>query len=203
MKSETASWTNESFLEDAAGKLVVFFHAQQVQHNHRSKLENRPVFVEKIFITKIVPGDNKLIIDRPMRQEDMEDFPREWALWEQKRQNVIPGTPIESWSALTDTQKAEFKALNIFTIEQFAGLADSNAVKIMGFNDLREKAKAFISASQDAEIMAKLRAETDAKLASQEAEIERLRAMVMDMDKKRGPGRPRKTETAEEEEIPA
>ena len=52
MKTETASWTNESFLEDAGGKLVVFFHAQQVPHNHRTKIENRPVFVEKIFITK-------------------------------------------------------------------------------------------------------------------------------------------------------
>jgi hypothetical protein len=202
MKTETASWTNESFLEDAGGKLVVFFHAQQVPHNHRTKIENRPVFVEKIFITKIVPGDNKLIIDRPMRMEDMEEFPREWALWEQKRQNIVPGTPIESWSILSDTQKAEFKALNIYTIEQFANLPDSNASKIMGFNDLRVKAKAFLSAAQDAELMAKLREETDAKLASQEAEIERLRAMVMDMDKKRGPGRPRKTETAEEE-IPA
>ena len=71
-----------------------------------------------------------------------------------------------------------------------------------GFNDLRAKAKTFLSAAQDAELMAKLREETDAKLASQEAEIERLRAMIMDMDKKRGPGRPRKAETAEEE-IPA
>ena len=203
MKAETASWTNESFLEDAGGKLVVFFHAQQVQSTYRSKIENRPVFVEKIFITKIVPGDNKLIIDRPMRDEDMEEFPREWALWQQKRQNTVPGTPIESWIAISDTQKAEFKALNIFTIEQFASLPDSNASKIMGFNELRDKAKAFVSAAQDAELMAKLRAETDAKLASQEAEIERLRAMIMDLDKKRGPGRPRKTETAEEEEVPA
>ena len=94
--------------------------------------------------------------------------------------------------AVSDTQKAEFKSLNIFTIDQFANLPDVAGDKIMGFNDLRSKARAFIMAAQDSQMMDKIRAEMDKKLEAQEAELAELRAMI---NKKAG--RPKK-ETVEE-----
>ncbi len=191
MKNEVAGWTDESFMESNRGKMAVFFHAVQVQNNFLTAQEKRPIFQERIFLKKLVPGDNTLTIDRPMREQDIEDYPVEWARFEQKKEATVAGTPIEVWNAISETQKAEFKALTIFTIDQFAQLADIAGNKIMGFNDLREKARTFIAASQDSEIFDKIRAETDAKLQAQDVEMAELRAMIAELTAKKS-GRPKK-----------
>jgi hypothetical protein len=191
MKNETAGWTNESFMEDNRGKMAVFFHAVQIRNNYKSDLEKRPIFEERIYLKKLVPGDSTLVVDRPMRESDMEEFPIEWARFEQKKEQKSDGTPIEAWAAISDTQKAEFRALNIFTIDQFAKLPDSAGNKIMGFNELRGKAQAFIGAAQDSQLMDKIRAETDEKLKAQEVEMAALRAMIEELTTKKA-GRPRK-----------
>ena len=191
MKNETAGWTDESFMESNRGKMAVFFHAVQVQNNFLTAQEKRPIFQERIFLKKLVPGDNTLTIDRPMREQDIEDYPVEWARFEQKKEAKVAGTPIDVWTAISETQKAEFKALNIFTIDQFAQLADIVGNKIMGFNDLREKARTFIAASQDSQMFDKIRAETDKKLQAQDVEMAELRAMIAELTAKKS-GRPKK-----------
>jgi len=191
MKNEGAGWTDENFADNNRGKMHIFFHAVQVQNNHKTALEKRPIFEERIFIKKLVPGDSTLVVDRPMRMQDMEDFPVEWARFEQKKEQKVTGTPIDAWMAISETQKAEFKALHIFTIDQFAQLADSAGNKIMGFNELRSKARAFIDAAQDSQLMDKIRAETDEKLQAQEVEMAKLRAMIDELSAKKA-GRPKK-----------
>ena len=186
-----ANWTNESFMEDNRGKMAVFFHTVQRQNNFKTIAEKRPIFEEKIFLKKLVPGDSTLVVDRPMRETDIDEYPVEWARFQQKKEQRVAGTPIDAWAILSDTQKAEFKALHIYTIDQFAQLADSAGNKIMGFNDLRNKAKAFIAAAQDLQMFDKIRAETDAKLAQQEEEMAQLRALVNELSAKKA-GRPKK-----------
>jgi hypothetical protein len=188
---QDANWTNDSFMEDNRGKMAVFFHTVQVQNNFKTMTEKRPIFEEKIFLKKLVPGDSTLVVDRPMREQDIDEFPIEWALFEQKKEQKVSGTPIDVWSAISETQKAEFKALHIFTIDQFAQLADSVGNKIMGFNDLRDKARAFIAAAKDSAVFDKIRAETDAKLAQQEEEMAQLRELVNQLTAKKS-GRPKK-----------
>jgi len=188
---QDANWTNDSFMEDNRGKMAVFFHTVQVQNNFKTMTEKRPIFEEKIFLKKLVPGDSTLVVDRPMREQDIDEFPIEWARFEQKKEQKVSGTPIDVWSAISETQKAEFKALHIYTIDQFAQLADSVGNKIMGFNDLRDKARAFIAAAKDSAVFDKIRAETDAKLAQQEEEMAQLRELVNQLSAKKS-GRPKK-----------
>ena len=188
---QDANWTNDSFMEDNRGKMAVFFHTVQMQNNFKTMTEKRPIFEEKIFLKKLVPGDSTLVVDRPMREQDIEEYPIEWARFEQKKEQRVSGTPIDVWSAISETQKAEFKALHIFTIDQFAQLADSVGNKIMGFNDLRDKARAFIAAAKDSAVFDKIRAETDAKLAQQEEEMAQLRELVNQLTAKKS-GRPKK-----------
>ena len=188
---QDANWTNDSFMEDNRGKMAVFFHTVQVQNNFKTMTEKRPIFEEKIFLQNLLPGDSTLVVDRPMREQDIDDFPIEWARFEQKKEQRVSGTPIDVWSAISETQKAEFKALHIFTIDQFAQLADSVGNKIMGFNDLRDKARAFIAAAKDSAVFDKIRAETDAKLAQQEEEMAQLRELVNQLTAKKS-GRPKK-----------
>lgn len=173
-----AFYADDNFNEPKKGGNVILFHPVQMKDNFRSKLENTPRFVEKIYITIITAGDRLAVIDRPVREDDIDKYPLEWARWEKTKENRIPGTPIENWQSITDTQKAEFKAMNIFTVEQFAQLPDSNAQKIMGFHELRNKAKAFATSQQDSEFMDKIRREMDQKLQAKDNEVAELKAML-------------------------
>ena len=192
MKQETAGWTNESFMEETRGRNAVFFHPVQVLNDYKSAESGRPIFQEQIFIKKLIPGDNTLVIDRKMRLTDEDEYPQEWALFKNKRQNTVPGTPIDAWQILSDTQKAEFKALNIFTIDQFAQLPDIAGLKIMGFNELRTKAQTFISASKDSEVFAAMKTDMDDKLEIKSREIAELRKMIESFQKPKKTGRPKK-----------
>lgn len=193
MKQETAGWTNELFAEETRGKNAVFFHSVQVLNDFKSAEAGRPIFQEQIFIKKLIPGDNTLVIDRKMRLADEDEYPQEWALFKNKRQNTVPGTPIDAWNILSDTQKAEFKALNIFTIDQFAQLPDIAGLKIMGFNELRTKAQSFISASKDSEVFATLKKDMAAEIKKQASQIEELKSMVKGFyEQPKKLGRPKK-----------
>ena len=61
----------------------------------------------------------------------------------------------------------------------------------MGFNDLRDKARAFIAAAEDSQMFDKIRAETDEKLKAQDVEMAELRAMISELTAKKA-GRPKK-----------
>lgn len=165
------------------GKLVILFHTVQKKNEYKSTLENRPVFEERIHITKIVPGDNKLVIDRPLREVDKQEFAMEWTHWERTRENRMPGIPIEHWHSINDTQKAEFKALKIYTVEQFANLPDSAAEKIMGFYELRQKAKVFLEAGKDAELIARIKKDSEEKVNKLEAQLMQMMAEMEEMKK--------------------
>lgn len=176
-----AAWRDSSFGESTKGKMHVFFHTTQVKDNFQTAQQKRPIFREKVFITKLVPGDQFLRIDRPIRETDMEEFPVEYQRFLQKKEQVPEGTPIAAWDEISDTQKAEFLALNILTVDQFANLPDSVGNKIMGFNDLRQKAREFCTPAK--ELMN--------RLAAQDNEMAELKRQLAELTaQKRGPGRP-------------
>lgn len=168
----TAGWTDEAF-NSSERHAAVFFHVVQVKNNHETTQQGRPIYMPKVFITKMPSGDPSLVIDRPMREMDKEEYPVPWARFEQKKSSQIAGTPLSAWPALNETQCAEFRAMNIFTVDQFSELPDSIGHKIMGFNQLRAKAKAFINAGQDSALADKLN--------HQDKEIAELRAQLAAM----------------------
>ncbi len=143
------------------GQMHVFFYEAQIKNNFKSIQAERPIFEPKVKIKKLVPGDTRLIIDTFAKPEDFEKFPIEYARFRQKKTNMPAGTPIDAWPILSDSQKAEFKALNIFTVEQFANLPDEAGNRIMGMGDLRKKARAFVLAQEAGERLVKM--EDDAK----------------------------------------
>lgn len=174
MEVGPASWRNEAFGEGGAGKTHVFFYEVQVKNQAKSLAAGRPIFESRVKIKKLVPGDSRLIIDTYARPEQFEEFPEAYARFTNKKENRPVGTPLDMWPVLSDQQKAEFRALNIFTIEQFANLPDGAAERIMGLHEFRKKARAFILAQEAGEKLVKM--EEDAKVA---AEKEAAQAQVI------------------------
>lgn len=177
-----AGWANSAFRDDNSGKVVILFHTVQKKMEMESKLRGTPVFKEVVFITKIVPGDKGHVIDRPVRENDIEsdsrDFPVEWARFQAGQQGKVIGFPIENWPSISDTQKAEFKAMKVDTLEQLAGLSDGVLGRIMGGKDLRHKAQVFVESGKDAELVGTIRRESEARESALQAQIDEMKAML-------------------------
>jgi hypothetical protein len=172
----TAGWATESWKPNTS-KLAVFFHRVQKKNEFQSEKQGRPVFMEEINIVKI-PADQFLRIDRKATKEDLEEFRAEYEHFLKTGESRVLGTPIEMWHAVSEIQKAEFKAVGIQTIEQVANLTDAALQKWMGGAELRQKARVFIESGKDAELVAKIKAEANAEIEAMKAQMAEMRAML-------------------------
>lgn len=166
---------------------IVIFHDVVRPDGKASKEHGRPMFKTVVYCNKITPGDKLFNHDQPATEQDKRDHPLAWERYEKKQTQQISGTPLEAWPILTTIQVHELKALNIFTVEQLADLPDQFAQRIMGYNMLRSKAKAFIDAAKStvsADQMREQLAQRDKTIAEMQRQLAGLAA---NQRKKPGP----------------
>ena len=147
----------------------------------------------------MIPGDNLTEIDTYAQESHKQRFPRQWAHYQNQvaiHQDII-GTPLEQWPQVTRSQADELRGLKFHTVESIADCSDQQLQRIgmvagMSPHNFREKAKAFLNlasnsaevAQREAELQAlrsendKIKAETDAKLAKMQEQMEALLAAV-------------------------
>jgi hypothetical protein len=144
-------------------KLFVQFYRRAIHNEFESNKQGRPVYFEQDYIKIIVPGDKLSQIDTPMDDHYKQRFGERYKKWlETNGADYFTGTPIDAWPVLTLSQKAELKHLNINTVEDLANCSDQLGQKIMGFNALQKKAKAFLIASDEVAAENELNAKVEA-----------------------------------------
>ena len=151
---------------------IVSFYDREVQNQFKSEQEGRPIFEMKCYIRKVPPGDKLVEIDRKASKQDFLRFPQEYEMYMKRQTTPVNGTPLEAWAQITRAQVAEYKALNIFTVEQLAELPDGYGHKIMGFQGWKQKAQSFLMAAKGQGEFDKLQTE----LRKRDEEIARMRA---------------------------
>jgi hypothetical protein len=82
--------------------------------------------------------------------------------WKKTQEMAPQGSPLEMWAVITPAQVHELKARNIFTVEQLAGVADSNIHSIPMGQTLRDQAKAWLKDKESADATEGRRRETEA-----------------------------------------
>lgn len=114
-----------------------------------------------------------------------------------KRGEEVPenGTPLAAWPGVNQDQTKFLRAKGIVSVEQVAEMSDSTveSLPFPGRRELPRLAKAFLEAQKDADLAAK-NADLQERLEAMEALLQETVAAQAE-PKKRGPGRPRKTET--------
>jgi hypothetical protein len=161
----------------------------------------------------MIPGDNLTEIDTYAQESHKQRFPRQWAHYQNQVANHedIIGTPLEQWPQITRSQADELRGLKFHTVESIADCSDQQLQRIgmvagMSPHNFRLKAKAFLNLATDSaevahreaelaqvkEENAKIRAETDAKLAAMQEQMSALLATVAEKTPKT-----RKTKVAE------
>ena len=177
MLAEADMGMTRSAMGDGSGdeQLLVKFYTHPKQNMTKTKEMGRPIFEDREYVEIIQPGNKDSIVRRPASELDLQRFPEHYRKWKARQtdEEHVEGTLLEHWPAVTRSQVAEMKYLNIFTVEQLAGLADNHAQGMMGINVLKKKAAEYLSASvtqATAEEMTELR-DTNARLQAQMAEL--------------------------------
>ena len=203
----------DSDTQGADARLAVQFYKKSVKQDIASDEAGRPIFKEFDFVRIMIPGDNLTEIDTYAQESHKSRFPRQWAHYQNQVSNHedIIGTPLEQWPQVTRSQAEELRGLKFHTVESIADCSDQQLQRIgmvagMSPHNFRLKAKAFLNlatdsaevAHREAEMQAlkqenaKIKEETDAKLAAMQEQMSALLAAVAEKTPKS-----RKTKVAE------
>ena len=193
---------------NADSRLAVTFYKRSVKQEDESIAAGRPIFKEFDFVRICVPGDNLTEIDTYANDSHKQRFPRQWAHYQNQvgNQEQIIGTPVEQWTLISRSQAEELKGIKFRTVEDIANCSDQQLQRIgmiagMSPHSFREKAKAFLNlATESAEVSqreqelqalkeenAKIKAETEAKLAQMQEQMSAILAAVAEKPKTRKP----------------
>jgi len=205
----------------ADSRLQVRFYKKPIQQEQESIDAGRPIYKEFDFVHICVAGDTLTEIDTYALQQHKQRFPIQWANYMNRvgaNDEEVVGTPVAEWPLVSKSQAEELRAIKFFTVEAIASASDLQLQRMgmaagMSPFAFRDKAKAFLNlatnsaetdkreseinalkeelAKKDLET-AKIKAETDAKLAQMQDQMTAILAAV-------GEKKPRKKAVATEE----
>jgi hypothetical protein len=192
---------------NADSRLQVRFYKRPVHQEHESLVAGRPIYKEFDFVQICVAGDGLTEIDTYALESHKKRFPIQWAHYMNRQgaddQEVV-GTPVSEWPLVSKSQAEELRAMKFHTVESIASASDQQLQRMgmaagMSPFAFRDKAKAFLNlatnaaetdkreqeinalkeelAKKDAET-AKIKAETDAKLAQVQEQMAAILAAV-------------------------
>lgn len=178
---ETAIALGDGRQSEEDKRLLVVFSTKAVKDAAQSVAQARPIYTEKDYITIMVPGDKDSIIERPATDMDRDRFPLQYAAFRNKKQQeTVSGTPLRMATFISQAVAKELEYFNVYTVEQLAGMPDSQAQKIMGIQQLKQNAADFLAAAKDASVITKMREE----LSQRDVQIAHLTKVVEGLTEK-------------------
>lgn len=171
----------------ADARLLVKFY-MGTQHNPvESAEQGRPIYDELPYIQILVPGDRDNMVDRPVREQDKQRFPQYWAAFQTGDENQMQsGTPLSAWPILSSSQIRELEYFNVKTVEQLAGMSDTNAQQFAGITSLRKQAADYLELAKDGSVLTKMNAELEQRdntIAIQENTIQEMMERLEALEK--------------------
>ena len=209
--------------QGADSRLQVRFYKKSVQQEQESIDAGRPIYKDFDFVQICVAGDTLTEIDTYALANHKQRFPIQWANYMNRQganDEEVVGTPLSEWPLVSKSQAEELRGIKFQTVESIANASDQQLQRIgmiagMSPYSFRDKAKAFLNLAttaaetdkRESEInalkeelakkeleTAKIKAETDAKLALMQEQMATILAAV-------GEKKPRKQKTVATEEA--
>jgi len=161
-----------------AGVIPHFFLTEE-QDPDATKREGRPVSKSVEMIEILIPANPKTKPVYRVRDEHREKYADAYAKCKAKQEQRPDGTPLEQWPYLSRLRVMELKAINIYTVEQLAGLSDQQLQKVGSDGlEIQKRARQFLQ--PEGATLKEVRAENLAlkdRLAAAEAAIAQLQGI--------------------------
>ena len=135
--------------DNTQGGVIAQFYLHPVYMRRKSEEEGRPIYEDFVYIRKIIPGNDKEIVERKATEEDHREWPRQWTAFQESKEQPISGTPINQASFLTPSWVSTCKHLNIMTVEALANLPDPAINKLgMGGREIINHAQTYLKSAE-------------------------------------------------------
>jgi len=193
--------------QNADNRLQVRFYKRPVQQEQETLEAGRPIFKEFDFVHICVAGDTLTEIDTYVLPSHKTRFPIHWAAYQNRigsSDEQIVGTPLSEWALVSKSQAEELRALKFHTVDSVASASDQQLQRMgmaagMSPYAFRDKAIAYLNRATETsetskreeellqlkqelakkdEETAKIKAETDAKLALMQDQMAAILAAV-------------------------
>lgn len=103
------------------------------------------------YVTILTSGDPKAAPRHKVTDAIREKYKPWYEHWRAGLETSPTGTPLEMWPILKPAQVHELKAINIFTVEQLAEIADNNLHRIPMGRTLKNQAAAWLQTKKEAD----------------------------------------------------
>lgn len=106
-------------------------------------------YVTMEYVTILTPGDPKASPRRKVNDALRQKYAAYYDHWRRGLEMSPHGVPLEMWPAVTPSQVHALKALNIFTVEQLAEIADSHLHRIPMGATMKLNAQKWLKTKKD------------------------------------------------------
>lgn len=132
--------------------IIPRFFMNPIRNNFESEKQGREVWIEVPYVEMFIPGDKNATPVVKVKEEHQERWPRQWEAFLKSAEPPEDGTPLSEWAAVGRAQVMELSSHHVRTVEQLAGLSDTQLGRVvpMGGHALREKAKAWLAQADQA-----------------------------------------------------
>jgi hypothetical protein len=163
-------------IADEDKRLHVSFFYEEVPDAKKTEEMGRPMFKSVEMCSIKAPGDRDVVVERvtKMQPDPRQRFPGHYARFKAGQAVQVEGTLLREWGVLDRATAKSYEAIDIYTVEQLAGLSDGNCQQHRGSMADRQKARDWLDKAKGLEPVAQARAE-NAKLR---AEIEALKEAI-------------------------
>ena len=170
-----------------------------IHNGQKSADQGRAVYDDVEVVLLHIAGDSYSIHSTLVDDTIKARFSEQYAHWKRTDQGLhITGTPLKMWPLASPAFIAEMQAINIFSVDDLAHIADVNLDKIPDGRVWRDRAAAWLKAASDSASSDKFAAENERL----QARIEALEKMVSAPESQSPAARPmRSISTAKSERM--
>lgn len=162
--------------------MVALFYNRAVHNPAKSTDAGSPIFEDQIYVRIHPPGERLNIIDRPAQQSDKRRWPMQWAQFQDNKQQIPEGTPIDLLYPSQPSIAAMLRANGVHTVEVCAELS-AGAIENIGMgaqryvNDAQKYVQVASKGVKASQLMSEL-TERDSKIRSLEQTVTKLMTEV-------------------------
>jgi hypothetical protein len=176
--TRTQSFGPESRATRLTG-LIPRFEIKSVTDPSATEVQGRPIFRDIEVVELITPGNPYNIPVETVTDEHRQQWADQYRAFKAGHEMSADGSPLEHWPILFGKKSiiAEFKALNIMTIEHVRDMNDHACQRFMGGMRWRQLAKAYLDDAEASALLSKVTAENerkDAQIAELTHKVEEL-----------------------------
>lgn len=138
-----------SSLRETRDTTIPRFYLKTMIDERESRKQGHQIFIDVEMVEIITPGDKLNVPHCVVSEYHRQRYKTQYESWKSGNEQKPDGFRLEAWPHCTSAEAEALKAVNCFTVEQLAAMAEANRPKIPTFHSLQKKAQEFLEAQKD------------------------------------------------------